>query len=396
MADKTALFESSQALLCAVADYIGADKSNIIFDEKKYDEWKFFKAALLKHNSNALKEAARRTHTPGVSPSQVEEFLEDDKKWYASTIKVAKKIVNDIRTVNPGYKIRQKGFHKVFYYRGDQKVMGNIEALFKVANKSAYTSQVKFGNVNKWCPADMYFATDKSVRDIQTELREAKVGVYSFQHLNVFMSDLIDSGHLLPLSLKKVEKKEPELKKVNYDKKEEIKFLKKVKVKSVSPWKPYKKVKWGTPGETKSMQVFLETGGFIKIRHDPSAKRFVAEVIFGQASARAGSIGSIEVFCQMLAYVDRGLSSRLMTAFRNGEQKYYKDVKPYEVLRKSDKKRYDFERLQISGLHVTNAIMPMLKTFFERKDSKANGFVGMVFQYITSRTPLSGKFVIAK
>ena len=42
MADKTALFESSQALLCAVADYIGADKSNIIFDEKKYDEWKFF------------------------------------------------------------------------------------------------------------------------------------------------------------------------------------------------------------------------------------------------------------------------------------------------------------------------------------------------------------------
>ena len=94
MADKTALFESSQALLCAVADYIGADKSNIIFDEKKYDEWKFFKAALLKHNSNALKVAARRTHTPGVSPSQIEEFLEDDKKWYASTIKVAKKNKN--------------------------------------------------------------------------------------------------------------------------------------------------------------------------------------------------------------------------------------------------------------------------------------------------------------
>ena len=396
MADKTALFESSQALLCAVADYLGVPRVNVLFDINKYKNFSSFKSALLKTDKKALIEAAKRTETPGVKPKDIEKFLDEDEEWYISTVKVAKKLVNDLKSIDPDYKIRQKGFNKIFYFRGDQKVMGNIEKLYKIANQSVYTSQVKFGNVNKWCPADMYLAADKAVKIIEQTLKNAKPKVYSFTNLNVLISDLIDRGDLLPLSLKKVTKTEPILKKVNFDRKKEIEFIKEIKIKSLSDWQPYKKVKYGTKGSTRDMQLFLITGGFIKLRHDPSAKRFVAEAIFDKAEARGGSIGSIQVFCQMLGYIDKGLADKILLKFRVGEQKYYKALQPLEKFRAKDKQRFDFERGQISALYVINEIMPLLKTFFSKKDNKANGFIQLMFEYITSRTPLSGRFVIAK
>ena len=45
----------------------------------------------------------------------------------------------------------------------------------------------------------------------------------------------------------------------------------------------------------------------LKFRHDPSAKRFVAEFIGGGAEARGGSIGSIKLFCELVCInVDKG------------------------------------------------------------------------------------------
>ena len=52
------------------------------------------------------------------------------------------------------------------------------------------------------------------------------------------------------------------------------------------------------------MRAFLNNAGEIKFRHDPSAKRFVAEFIGGGAEARGGSIGSIKLFCELFALVD--------------------------------------------------------------------------------------------
>ena len=54
MADKTALAESSQALLCAVADLLGKTKSNQIFDEKLYPEYADFRAKVGKNESTSL------------------------------------------------------------------------------------------------------------------------------------------------------------------------------------------------------------------------------------------------------------------------------------------------------------------------------------------------------
>ena len=94
----------------------------------------------------------------------LEAFLNKDTKWYISSLQIAKKLINDINKIDPDFKIAQQGFNKIFYFRGDQDVMGNIEKLFKIANRSGYNTQTKFGNINKWNPADIYLATDKAKR----------------------------------------------------------------------------------------------------------------------------------------------------------------------------------------------------------------------------------------
>ena len=93
------------------------------------------------------------------------------------------------------------------------------------------------------------------------------------------------------------------------------------------------------------------------------------------------------LFCEVMAKIDK---------YKKGEQKYFDALKKIEYLRK-DKPRFDYERGAISAIYVVNEVMPVLKKFFQdnRKD-EGNKVLRLMFEYITSRTPLSGKFVIAK
>ena len=397
MADKTALAESSQALFCAVADFLGERKSEKVFDIKKYLTYTDFKRAI---GEGVVSKAEKRIRTPGVSLSDIEEFLLKNNDWYKSSTLIALKLVKDITGIDTDFKLKQEGFQKLFYFRGDQEVMGNIEKLFKIANSSPITvaNQVKFGNVNKWSPADIYLATEKARKNIGDAVLKAKPKTYSFIDLNILTSNLIDSGDLLPLSLKKTTKT-VQLQKVNFDKKSEIKALEKVSLspKKVTNWQPYKKVPFGTKGETRDMRAFLNNGGEIKFRHDPSAKRFVAEFIGGGAEARGGSIGSIKLFCELFALVDKETSRQVLKEYQEGEKLYFEDLKLIENLRGKDKKLFDFERGSISALNIINRIMPILKNWFTKTDKKkVDDVIRIIYQYITSRTPLSGKFVIAK
>ena len=397
MADKTALAESSQALFCAVADFLGERKSDKLLDVKKYLTFTDFKRAV---GEQVISKAEKRIRTPGVTLSDIEEFLLKNNDWYKSSTLIALKLVKDITGIDADFKLKQEGFQKLFYFRGDQEVMGNIEKLFKIANTSPITvaNQVKFGNVNKWSPADIYLATEKARKDIGDAVLKAKPKTYSFIDLNILTSNLIDSGDLLPLSLKKTTKT-VQLQKVNFDKKSEIKALEKVSLspKKVTNWQPYKKVPFGTKGETRDMRAFLNNGGEIKFRHDPSAKRFVAEFIGGGAEARGGSIGSIKLFCELFALVDKETSRQVLKEYQEGEKLYFEDLKLIENLRGKDKKLFDFERGSISALNIINRIMPILKNWFTKTDKKkVDDFIRIIYQYITSRTPLSGKFVIAK
>lgn len=397
MADKTALAESSQALFCAVADFLGENKSDKMLDIKKYLTYTDFKRAV---GVGIVSKAEKRIRTPGVSLTDIETFLGKNNDWYKSSVLIALKLIKDITGVDADFKLKQEGFQNLFYFRGDQEVMGNIEQLFKIANKSPITekNQVKFGNVNKWSPADIYLATDIARSQIAKALQNAKPKTYSFVDLNILTSNLIDSGDLLPLSLKKTTK-DVQLQKVNFDKKDEIKALEKVSLspKKVTNWQPYKKVPFGTKGETRDMRAFLNNGGEIKFRHDPSAKRFVAEFIGGGAEARGGSIGSIKLFCELFELVDKETAKKVLKEYQEGEKKYFTDLKLIENLRAQDKKLFDFERGAISALNIINRIMPILKHWFTRTDQKkVDDFIRIIYQYITSRTPLSGKFVIAK
>jgi len=397
MADKTALAESSQALFCAVADFLGENKSDKILDIKKYLTYTDFKRAV---GEGIVSKAEKRIRTPGVSLTDIETFLGKNNDWYKSSVLIALKLVKDISGVDADFKLKQEGFQNLFYFRGDQEVMGNIEQLFKIANKSPITekNQVKFGNVNKWSPADIYLATDIARSQISQEIQKAKPKTYSFIDLNILTSNLIDSGDLLPLSLKKTTKT-VQLQKVNFDKKDEIKALEKISIspKKVTNWQPYKKVPFGTKGETRDMRAFLNNNGEIKFRHDPSAKRFVAEFIGGGAEARGGSIGSIKLFCELFALVDKETSKKVLKEYQDGEKQYFIDLKLIENLRAQDKKLFDHERGAISAMNIINRIMPILKHWFTRTDQKkVDDFIRIIYQYITSRTPLSGKFIIAK
>ena len=402
MADKTALAESSQALFCAVADFLGERKSDKLLDIKKYLTFTDFKRAV---GEQVISKAEKRIRTPGVTLSDIEEFLLKNNDWYKSSSLIALKLVKDITGIDADFKLKQEGFQKLFYFRGDQEVMGNIEKLFKIANTSPITvaNQVKFGNVNKWSPADIYLATEKARKDIGDAVLKAKPKTYSFIDLNILTSNLIDSGDLLPLSLKKTTKT-VQLQKVNFDKKSEIKALEKVSLspKKVTNWQPYKKVPFGTKGETRDMRAFLNNGGEIKFRHDPSAKRFVAEFIGGGAEARGGSIGSMKVFTELMNFVDPQVAQKLRNDYQKGEQEYFKEIAPVikqrDKLNKQNPKLFDFKRGEISAVNIINKIMPTIKKFFndKRNREKADQFLRIMFEYVTSRTPLSGKFVIAK
>ena len=170
--------------------------------------------------------------------------------------------------------------------------------------------------------------------------------------------------------------------------------------KGVSDWKPYKKVKFGQKTETRDLKIYLNLpGGMIKIRHSPADPKFVAEFVLQSAEARGGGIGSIGQFCEMFNFVDRTTSKKVLKEFKDGEAIYKVAVAQIQELRK-DKKRFDFERGALSGLHVINKIMPILKPWFKRTTlqgkRQVDDFIKILYSYVTSRSKLSGQFVIAK
>ena len=393
MPDKTALFESSQALFCSIADNLGMLNAEKTLDIKKYPSYSDFK----NKNSKLINQSVKRVESPGVSLKEMDTFLLANNDWYISSVLIAVELIKEITKIDPNYQVHRPGYQNMFYLRGDKDVMDTIQKLFTIANKAPITikNQAVFGNINKWSPADIYLASKVAKEKLSLELKKAKPKSYTFQNLNILTSDLIDSGDLLPLSLKKTTKS-VQLQQVNFDRKQEVKMLKGISFKKTTDWKPYKRVAFGQKTETRDMRILLNNGGDVKLRHDPSAKRFVAEAIFSKAEARGGSIGSMKVLSEIIHFVNPDIAKQILDKYKKGEQKYFDALKKIEYLRK-DKPRFDFERGAISAIYVINEVMPVLKKFFkENKKDEGNKVLRLMFEYITSRTPLSGKFVIAK
>ena len=198
MAD-TDLFESAQALFCSAADLIGIKDVDKILNVTTYPTYKSF-ISIPKHKA-IIKEAAKQTNVD-VSFKRIEEFLTKSDSWYKSSIKIAKAVITDIKKIDPDFNLGKKGYESggnFHWFRGDSNVMGSIFELYKLANESASTN-FKWGgskkvnldlgftsrNMNKWNPADIFYANKTAVKAIEQEkLKVAKLGggkFYSFDN----------------------------------------------------------------------------------------------------------------------------------------------------------------------------------------------------------------------
>jgi hypothetical protein len=224
MADATAKAETAQALFCAIIDYVGLDKIPDPLTPKgknlKIDTYKgFLNYYKVKFRGKLTIAQIFNKVEADASLREVEALLLSNAEWYLSSIRIAIKLLADIKSVAKlsGWKsknVGRAGWQSVMYRRGDKEVMGTIAKLFSEANKGQknFNDRCKpktpgqyFGDVNKWNPADIYWSTPGGVAALKKELDHAKklAGVYKFDDLNNVTCKLIASGDLLPLSLKK-------------------------------------------------------------------------------------------------------------------------------------------------------------------------------------------------
>ena len=427
MAGETTLAESAQAIFCSAADYLGQSQSKNILNITRYPTFKKFKDSQPK-----LLETALDRVDVDVPTKDVYAFLDKRIDWYKSSLLIANKVVSDLHTIDRDFSIKSKGFNdgKMFYLRGDKDVMGTIGAIFKIANKSLTTQLVKeeipgvfgFTDINKWSPADIYFANPTAKEVLKKELSkaESKSSSYDITDLNNCITKLINGGNLLPLSLKKTSST-VQLKKVNWSEDIKSKFLRDIKFKNVSDWKKYSrldknerkswaKFKKGGKTETRDIKLYstLEggVGGEIKIRHDPSGSsgRFVCE--FTGSEARGGSLASQILFAKIWSTVDKSTANKFLSEYDKSNTKFLIRKKELEELKeelRSNKHparknvtEYDHYMANASAELLTNNTMPIIKKWFSDPRNDRNKFIRLMFQVVTSRSPLSAKFVIAK
>ena len=414
MADKTAIFESAQALFCAMADFIGTTRLKKELDLKKYPTYKDFKS--VKKNKDIIDKAFKHTRLIGVSLKQIETLLED-KTWYDSSVLIAVKLLDDIKKINSKFgKLQGAGWQDFFYVRGatgGKTTMNNIDILFKYANKN----DKKFGDINKWSPADIYFVSQDAKKEVQEQAQEAnKNKTYTFLQLNHLCNGLIASGELLPLSLKKVENREPHIVKYNFDRSQEEKNL------SEMVYLETKKSKTGRDIQI----VFHNKKSQLKMRHDAHDNKFAAsktiktEILVQGIGGRLGSIGSMDILLSVIE--DAGLKSgdkfakelkakfdRAYIAYKEGIDNLnveygVKSNDKHSVIPREEYEKYKEDRTVISKEELMDKILPVIEDYFKtnKKPKTKNSFsdstmmVQSFIKYASSRSPMSGKFVIAK
>lgn len=441
MADSPIQAEAAQALFCAMADYVGVQNVEKHLNSKLYPSYTLFKRGGEKSLSNKklIELSYAQLEVPGVSLKDMEDFLIKKPDWYESSILIAVKIIQELTSIDKDFKRLDKPkWSNIMYVRGAKadksrsaNAMENIEALFKIANKN---DKNVFGDVNKWSPADIYFVSDKADKAIDEEvgMLSVKAGKgsgsiqdsYNFLNLNELCNDLLDSGDLLPLSLKKA-KGTATLYNYNFVRSKEEKELAAIKYFGVSNWKtlytPKKPI-------TRDIKIYFSKNlkERIKVRHDPTTsgnfgvnKAIKFEIEVSGAGGRGGSVVAWPIITRIISEVDKKLSSDLSAGRTRGLVAYEKALdklnKIYGV-KQSDNKRvlkqakngekiydaYKADRVDLSGVHICNNLMPILYKWFtanqdDKKKRKLNDkFLQKFVEYTSSRSPKSGKFVIAK
>jgi hypothetical protein len=422
MADSPKEAEAAQALFCGIADYLGLQKTKEEFNFKKNPNYKVFKKTHEKLITMVFNDDTK-LKLPSVSLDKIEELLNKDNDWYKSSINIAKTLIEEISDISNKFsRIRGVGWDDIYYVRGAKadktrsaNAMENISFLFDVANKN---SENYFGDINKWSPADIYLVSKNGDEVIDDELVYATDSdfskSYTFLELNEMIGELIDSGDLLPLSLKKAANS-AHIVKYNFIRAKEEEYFAKVQYYGVSDWSILYTRKKPT---TRDIKIFFSKNKKekLKIRHDPYSKTYgvnnavKCEIEVTGAGGRGGSVVGIPLISKLFGRVDKKFENELKSAFATGIKNYGDQIKklnkeygiPGKPLSEELKKEYDTERSTLSGLYVSNAIMPVIYKWFtdNEKSEKRKVLNARVIQtlleYTSSRTEKSSKFVIAK
>jgi hypothetical protein len=426
----TAKFESAQALFCAIADKVGKSNLDKVLNLETYKTFPDF----VNSNKKVVNDSMSHIDVD-VSYKDIQEFLTKKNSWYISSVKIAKKLLKDLATeVDPDFKDMIKPGFQRNYLRGDKSVVQKITDLYNIANRNTnYNQKVMkisgFGDINKWSPADIYYASKKVNTDIVKHLTEAnKDKSYSFDKLNLFISKLIGSGDLLPLSLKKAEAS-VQIKKVNFDMDVKAQLIDGVIKKGSNKlvgglwhtasqgngWQAFKKfpekglkrkplfkTKYGEPinqaelSKQPSASLFVRVSndssrsssvGFIQMRHDRSGASWKVDFSYNVGGGRGGSVVSDKMFAELLAFADPKVANTFLTAYKTGNIVYknkVKDLKKYrkdiEELNKNQKENptkygktlfpgksptsFDNMRGELSSIEVTNKVHSILQDWF--------------------------------
>ena len=419
--------EGAQALFCFIADTLGSKKTKQEFKHylskvKAAPEFFDTHERLIKQafSTNAVKTK--------VSKEKIVKYIAENNDWFLSSLSTAQTIINKIDDISSSFShIKKPGWQNLFYRHGDDEVMGVMNDLYNSANAQSakQDGQEFFGNINKWTPADIYFASDKArtfFKKLSLEEQTRKNNL-TFAVLNQHIANMIDSGDLLPLSLKKVVK-DIKIKKVNFSRSVEEKLLASTVCTGVQKWDPMngtfkynaknKKFSLSNYSGGRDIYITLESGnakGRIQIRHTPAGKGRPSKGVkvilsYVGSSASGGQLVGIPLLSKIIGQVDPAFARKLTLSFKESYPKFEKTANRYlesggKELYKfksgtKEKKQYNADMGALSGLIVMNTMRTLIDNYFKSPKEKQHNVVRAIFAYTASRTINSSPFVIAK
>ena len=93
--------------------------------------------------------------------------------------------------------------------------------------------------------------------------------------------------------------------------------------------------------------------------------------------------------------VDTTTANKFLAAYQKGDVKFKEEQKKLNTKKSTmPKDEFDHARGNNSAVNIMNAVGPILVQFF--KGRNGTKFAKLIFEYSTSRSDASGKFVIAK
>ena len=429
--------EGAQALFCYIADVLGAKKTLKEFKpylNKVKGATEFF---------DTYEEIVEKAYSSGSVKTErtkdvIIKYIEKNQDWFLSSLKISQYIIEEADDISKKFqKIKKVGWDKLFYKHGDDVIMGGMAELFKSANEEFRKANGSkfFGNINKWSPADIYFASDKA-KDVITKLvrdPETKKNNLKFATLNQTIGNLIETAELLPLSLKQV-KRDVVIKKVNFSRSVEEELLAETFGTGVLPFKfmegsyeaknnsflftkPYSTGRGGY----RDIYVKLKSGkydGTLQFRHTPAASGkpspgFKVVLKYAGASALGGQVTSFDILAEQIKINDPDFAKDMLSTFNKGYAKFEKDMKIYNEFgggnmrynppattsaknKKVLKDKFNSDVGAISALALMNPLRKIIDKYFKKPDEKVHNVVRSIFSYVASRTINSSPFVIAK